>query len=352
MIMKKLNKTKLQDFIAYLQKTYNVYAPVRSGSETEYGIINSAEDIDNSRLNTTLNPKEIFFPRCEVLFSYDKNGIKTPPKEEKPSAVWGLRTCDTKSIRMLDEVFSNAHQTPEKEMFHDPYWIEKYKDCLLISSACLQPLSTCFCNWFKSGPFDENGSDIFVVETDEHYFLNAVTDRGIKVLNGFKELESTTEDDTKLIAELKQKAESYMPKTHDISGLKEKLDKIWDSDIWETIAAKCINCGACAYICPTCHCFDISDEGKENKGKRIRLWDACMFPIFTKEASGHNPREESKKRVRQRVMHKYNYFVDNYHEYLCTGCGRCVQVCPVNLDIRKIIKEILEYENKEGGKNE
>jgi sulfhydrogenase subunit beta (sulfur reductase) len=87
----------------------------------------------------------------------------------------------------------------------------------------------------------------------------------------------------------------------------------------------------------------MDDEGKDGKGSRVRLWDSCMFQLFTKEASGHNPRGVAVQRVRQRIMHKYNYFKDNYEVDLCTGCGRCVSVCPVNLDIREVIKKVLEY---------
>ncbi len=121
------------------------------------------------------------------------------------------------------------------------------------------------------------------------------------------------------------------------------MSEIWDEPIWEDISTKCINCGACTFVCSTCHCFDVTDEGKGKKGQRIRLWDSCMFQIFTREASGHNPRGMSTQRVRQRIMHKYNYFMDNYDQHLCTGCGRCVQVCPVNLDIREVIKQVLDY---------
>ncbi|MCF7918384.1 MAG: 4Fe-4S dicluster domain-containing protein [Candidatus Cloacimonetes bacterium] len=342
--MYKFKIVYLPEFLEYLQEKYTLWAPAKSGTETEFKVISSFAEIDQSRLNTTLNPKEIFFPRREVLFSYDENGIKTPPPPEKPVAVWGLRTCDTRSIRMLDEVFSNAHQMPEKEMFKDPYWINKYADSLLISQACRQPLSTCFCNWFNSGPFDETGSDIFVIKGEVNYYLKGISDKGQEVLAGFAKAEQTDEKDAAEIKDLQAAAESYMSPALDISDLKSKLDKIWDDPLWEEIGAKCINCGACAYICPTCHCFDVSDEGKAGKGKRVRLWDACMFQLFTKEASGHNPRSNSLNRVRQRVMHKYNYFVDNYQKFLCTGCGRCVSVCPVNMDIREIIKKILAHE--------
>jgi len=341
--MYKFKRIYLPEFIEYLQKTYFVFAPVKSGTETEFKQITSFTEIDQSRLNTTISPKEIFFPRSEVLFTYDEDGIKTPPKREKPAALWGMRACDTRSMRILNDVFANAHQMPEKDMFKDPYWIDKYKDCLLITEACLNPLSTCFCNWFSSGPFDETGSDIFVVKGEVDYYLKGITPKGKEVLAGFEKTEKTIAKDEEELKVLQSIADSYMNPPTDLGDLKDKLGKIWDDPLWDEIGAKCINCGACAYVCPTCHCFDVSDEGKGNKGKRVRLWDACMFQLFTKEASGHNPRSNSIHRVRQRIMHKYNYFVDNYQKFLCTGCGRCVTVCPVNMDIREIIKQILDH---------
>ncbi len=342
--MIKIKHEELQSFLDFLQEKYSVFAPVKYGKETAFKKITSASEIDKSKYNTNLSPKEIFFPQSEVMFTYTKDGLKVPSKIEKPIAVWGLRTCDTKSIRMLNRVFANAHQVPEKEMYKDPYWIDKYHDCLLFSFACNEPLSTCFCNWFDSGPFDNTGSDVFVIDTGEYYLFEGVSETGKIFLSSYNAFQETDENDLRKAADLKKKAEAYMTQPVDISNLKDKLQQLWDDPVWEEISAKCINCGACTYVCPTCHCFDVTDEGKDKKGKRIRLWDTCMFQLFTKEASGHNPRELSVNRVRQRVMHKYNYFVDNYQEFLCTGCGRCVQVCPVNLDIRQVIKKILAYE--------
>jgi ferredoxin len=343
--MIKIKHEQLTALIDFLTEKYQVYAPVTHGKETAFKKISSASEINNSKYNTSLNPKDIFFPQSEVMFTYTKEGIKTPPAQDKPIAVWGLRTCDTKSIRMLDEVFANAYQMPEKEMYKDPYWIGKYKNCLLFSFACNEPLSTCFCNWFQSGPFDKTDSDVYVVDTGSEYILEGISDTGKKFINSYKADKQVTQDDITRIEELKHKAESYMPPVLELTNLKDKLIDIWDAPIWEEVSTKCINCGACAYICPTCHCFDVADEGKEDKGQRVRLWDCCMFQLFTKEASGHNPRELSRNRVRQRVMHKYNYFVENYQKFLCTGCGRCVQVCPVNLDIRRVIQKILDYDN-------
>jgi sulfhydrogenase subunit beta (sulfur reductase) len=123
-------------------------------------------------------------------------------------------------------------------------------------------------------------------------------------------------------------------------AIKPILDRIFEHPFWDTIHARCLKCGTCTYLCPTCHCFDISDETKGSDGVRIRSWDSCQYPLFTKMASGHNPRTSQKERWRQRVMHKFRYYVDNFGAVSCVGCGRCVMLCPVNIDIRKIITDI------------
>ena len=115
---------------------------------------------------------------------------------------------------------------------------------------------------------------------------------------------------------------------------------MYDDPFWDELHLKCLGCGACTYLCPTCHCFDIVDEGNAVRGKRVRNWDTCQFALFTHHTSGHNPRQSGKERMRQRVMHKFNYFVENQGEIACVGCGRCVRNCPVNLDIRAVIEGI------------
>mgnify|MGYP002350015815 FL=1 len=128
----------------------------------------------------------------------------------------------------------------------------------------------------------------------------------------------------------------------DVEGhaVHDKLDKLFDDDCWDEIAESCLGCGICTYLCPTCHCFDIEDDGTEQQGVRYRTWDTCQFPHFTLETSGHNPRPSRTERVRQRVMHKFKYFVDRLDVTACVGCGRCVRYCPVNIDIREIINKV------------
>ena len=125
-------------------------------------------------------------------------------------------------------------------------------------------------------------------------------------------------------------------------GVSEKLEDSFDSPFWDKIHQTCLACGICTFLCPTCHCFAFDDSRVDSKGERIRLWDCCQYPAFTLEASGHNPRISSRERMRQRIMHKFSYYVKNFGEVACVGCGRCVENCPINLDLREIVTIIKE----------
>ena len=124
------------------------------------------------------------------------------------------------------------------------------------------------------------------------------------------------------------------PRGH-VRSQAEVLD-LYESPLWERLGETCLNCGACTFCCPTCHCFDIQDETKADEGRRVRNWDSCMSALFTRHGSGHNPRGRKLDRVRQRFMHKFKYIPIKNQEIGCVGCGRCVRLCPVNIDVRQV----------------
>ncbi len=151
-------------------------------------------------------------------------------------------------------------------------------------------------------------------------------------------------EDTQAFDKAFSAAKDTTVKPIDATALAGKLSDIFDSDIWDRWHDRCLGCGTCTYLCPTCHCFDIAEEATNNIGQRVRNWDSCMFDLFTLHASGHNPRDLQRQRLRQRVMHKFSYTVDRYNQPFCVGCGRCVNRCPVNIDIREILGELEDYQ--------
>ena len=169
-----------------------------------------------------------------------------------------------------------------------------------------------------------------------------ITERGKKLIERHSELlKPATAAQLKSRDKLASEAAAKISGI-ELDGVSKKLESSFESPFWDDIHQTCLACGICTFLCPTCHCFAFSDERLDSKGERIRLWDSCQYPAFTLEASGHNPRVSGMERMRQRIMHKFSYYVENFDEVACVGCGRCVANCPVNLDLRETIKLIKE----------
>jgi len=244
-----------------------------------------------------------------------------------------VRPCDARSFVLLDMLF-------DQEKYSDAYYVAKRKNTTVVVNACVEPASkSCFCASVGLSPTDGDGADVLMTDTGDEYLVEFITPKGEDLLDCFGGVDAGADADDKAKA-ARDKARKMVDASIPVQAIKPILDANYENPIWESIAQKCLACGTCTYLCPTCHCFDISDEVKGDDGIRIRNWDSCMYPLFTKETSGHNPRPAQKARWRQRTMHKFKYFVDNFNALLCVGCGRCVANCPVNIDIREVIKDI------------
>jgi ferredoxin len=117
----------------------------------------------------------------------------------------------------------------------------------------------------------------------------------------------------------------------------------FEDEAWHAETLPCLGCGICAYTCPSCHCFDLVEEGGPTCGTRLKVWDCCAFSNFTVHASGHNPRSDQAARYRQRLLHKLAYFPQKWGPPMCVGCGRCVEHCPVSMDIYEVAHAVLKH---------
>lgn len=328
-----INKKDVPAFLASLMGEYRVFAPVKTDTYTGFQQISSGTEAVLDFSNTKIPPKGILFPQSEKLFTYSVAGEAVKVEEiidDAKSVVFGVRPCDAKSIALLDNVFDN-------DKYQDPYYLTRRANTVLVGIGCNEPASTCFCTSVGCSPFDTTGLDLLLVDTGDAFVVEAVTDKG-KALVATACFAAAGDADQAAAARAKETATVSCKVNTD--GLKEKLDVNFYDGIWDLIHEKCLGCGACTYSCPTCHCFDIVDDAEGTDGCRIRNWDSCMFPLFTLHGSGHNPRTSGKERYRNRVMHKFKYFVDNFDAVACVGCGRCINNCPVNLDIREVLADI------------
>jgi ferredoxin len=328
----KISTAQLDQLIAGWQKQQAVYAPVKKERMVIFDRISAPGEITWDYSNSKRSPKEFFFPHSEVMFKFQRKDagaeVVNDPQQQEKRVIVGIRACDVKAIRDLNCVF-------DQKDYQDPYFVSRRDNTVLVAYACNQPCTTCFCTSLGIGPCEANGADARLVRLTDGFLVSVLTEKG-KAL--FGTLAAAGQADLDKAARIQQDAEAAIKQKYSIEKLNAVLDAGFDSPLWEEIHRKCIGCGLCTYFCSTCHCFDMSDETRDKTGQRIRTWDSCMYPQFTLHTSGHNPRPGGKERWRQRLMHKFNYTVKNFNRNFCTGCGRCIINCPVNVDIREIIK--------------
>jgi ferredoxin len=341
-----LPKDGLRQFIARLLTTYRLIAPREQTGELRFDRMESPKDVILDYRNTPKPVKGIFFPQTEELIRFERqrddfNRVEEVPLDTTPTILMGVRPCDARSFLLLDEIFM---QGP----YLDPYYVARRENTLVISLACTQPRRTCFCHAFDSGPYDRQGADVAMRDAGDAYLLEGVSARGAEFLAGL-DMTPADEEHLQKAREIEAGARERLHAVEPVAGLEEHLADLFESDIWGESGEKCLACGTCTYVCPTCHCFNIEDRVLAQGGERLRTWDSCMYSTFTAQASGHNPRPDQGSRWRQRAMHKFEYLPRNVGRYGCVGCGRCIAACPVHVDIRQILERIrqtLEQERR------
>jgi sulfhydrogenase subunit beta (sulfur reductase) len=340
-----LLKKAFPQWVKKLQ-AYRIYAPSKDGDVWTYEVASNPEDIDLAFLTTTLSPKKIIFPQREIYFAFEKSEegqpeIKEILPEDKPTIVLGVRPCDAKAATLTDLVFGGD--------FEDVYYWRRRNQTYLVGLACNTPPSmNCFCLSVDGAPYSTEGLDILLTDMGDKYYVQSLTKKGDKLLDSGKSLFTAPKPgDKKELQKIHAEAEKKITRQiKDLQKVPPKLKNMWDSPFWDEEAMSCLRCGICTYMCPTCHCFDINDEILATaplKGQRVRTWDTCQFPDFTMHSSGHNPRPDKASRLRQRIMHKFQYFVEKYKNYQCTGCGRCITNCPVGIDIIQVLDKVRDH---------
>lgn len=280
--------------------------------------------------NTRLPLKQYFFPQTETLFHVGKAEpvIKEESIENINLVFWGVRPCDLRGMELLDKVFLSGK-------FVDERYKAKREKAILVGFYCFDPYETCFCTSLYYDDLVYLGiADFLFFKLKDNEYLALTSTKGERKL---KELNIETENaDVEQINRLSQKIKEFKNKFRINFKLKKELsalNKFFDDTYFENEAFRCLGCGICTFVCPTCHCFTIEDESKKSGSCRMRCFDGCMNADFTLMAGGHNPRKTKGDRLRQRFLHKGFYFPERENIIGCVGCGRCLAKCPVSLSI-------------------
>ncbi len=333
-----LKKDQLSSFLAGLGEEHVLYAPVDVEGVVRFRRVSASDEIHLDGPNSGVSPKEIFLPSRETLYEFTQDQVTEKLPDEKRVVV-GIRPCDVRALTILDGVF-------DSEDVKDPFYISWRTNTVIVALACNEPRATCFCSSVGGDPFGEDGSDVLLVDLGDTYEAKAITEKGKKLLETVKGSKPKAGASKKLSLAARKKAGADV----DVDDVVAKLASIFESPAWKDVSAKCLSCGACSFMCPTCYCFDMTDErraapdpsGTHSGSCKVRTWDCCMFPQFTQHASGHNPRPTHVERFRQKIMHKFSYHPGRYGVAACVGCGRCIRNCPVGVDLREVLGELAE----------
>lgn len=311
-----------------------VVAPVTHGEKVEYRLL-SAEAPLPTGLGKGLpqhSPKDAWFPRSETVLRIRRDGreftVEDPATEFPAVVVFGARPCDAAAPEVLAPLFGWD--------YHDPFFEERRKKLAFVVLACQAPVdSACFCTSVGIDPAGDGWGDVLLTELSDGTFLaEAHTDAGRELLAGIPEAQrNLVAAQPAEVRGLREAARQAVPRRFEVEDVRQALTRRFGDPLWERAARSCVACGTCAFVCPTCHCFDLQDEMTGCEGIRQKNWDACAFPLFTLHTSGHNPRPDQGSRWRQRLSHKFRYFPEKFGHALCTGCGRCLRLCPGGMDL-------------------
>ncbi len=286
-----------------------------------------------------VEPLKIFFFRAkEKVAQYPSPSSEV--KEIQPNfMIVGPKSCDLRSIEILDETFMNGD-------IKDPFYVERRNKGTIISCDCSAPKDTCFCTMLDLKPYPEKGFDLNLSKLSEGLVVEVGSEKGEQLISQDKNVfleaspEQLEERDKIRVAttsEVKEQNEKFGVNR----SFQELTKETFASPVWSKYAGRCKECAACLSVCPTCHCFLLYDQKlSEDSFERVRLWDFCYYRGYARVGGGSNARPTGKDRIKNKYIKKFEFYRSKFGVYACTGCGRCIEACLANIDMRQVFKDL------------
>ena len=262
--------------------------------------------------------------------------------DRRPLVVAGVKGCDLSSLVLQDFVFQGGD-------VEDPFYSENRNNTTIIAADCTYAKETCFCLAMEGAPYPRKYFDMSLSAIDNNFLVEVATPKGQKIVDDFKPFFKNPSSHALDIRQalrdrVSKQVQGFIDKrgTQNTVQIKGVVKKNYDlTELWKDMASTCVECGACNLVCPTCHCFLLSDEKDASGAKRFRTWDACLYSTFARVAGNHNPRRHLHERLRNRFDKKFEFFPETLNYFACTGCGRCIEACPGDIDIREVLKGLV-----------
>lgn len=327
-----LPKSNLGDFVARLAKDHEVFGPVAKGDSFVFAPVTNADDVRLDYDTTVLPPKKFFHQPEQDMIEF--SGIAEVAREEQPvgkRVLLGVHPCDVNGLLSLDKVFLGTYP--------DPYYKKLRENTVIIALNCTRPCQNGFCASFNTGPEVDTGFDLSLTDIGDKFVVMVGSAKGGELAAG---LELASDDDLVAGRKAMRASQHEITRRIDVDDLPEFLHQNFDHPVWLEEKEKCLACGSCTVVCPTCYCFAVKDmvDLSLEKGGRTRMWDSCMFMEFSRVAMDHIFVPDRTARLKQRMYHKLAYYQQQFDATGCVGCGRCVTACIKHIDPVDVVARI------------
>ncbi|MBL6749583.1 MAG: 4Fe-4S dicluster domain-containing protein [Nevskia sp.] len=278
--------------------------------------------------------KRFLHPPVETLWSTRQEGermeVTAPQPDATRYAFVGVRACEIRAIAIQDQVFCGGP-------FPDVGYAARRHNAFIVAVNCGEAGGTCFCVSMGSGPQATAGFDLALTEllddAGHRFLVEAGSAAGTAMLQGI-DRRAATDADLAAARAAVARAAGQMGRTMDTDGIRELLQRNAEHPRWDQVAERCLSCGNCTMVCPTCFCTTVEDHSDlaGTSAERVRKWDSC-FTLEHSYLHGGSVRQSTRSRYRQWITHKLSSWFDQFGSSGCVGCGRCITWCPVGIDI-------------------
>jgi sulfhydrogenase subunit beta (sulfur reductase) len=344
-----LQKERFNNFISKLAQEGKVAAPVAKGyNNYAFQLVTRGEEVAIKYLPTILPPKKYFMPQYENLlkFNLSQGQDMEAVVEYEKITIFGVHTCDLAGIQCLNTVFEERPKDIN-------YLIRKNK-INIIGLECND-----YCDEYAScalmgNELPQGGYDLFFTDLDDYFMVHIFTQSGEEIVEKTKVFEPAEYFHKKALENLRaNKRRLFKPEVPiELQAIPALFDKSYESPVWDDLDKRCLACGNCTNVCPTCYCFDVFDDLDLDlkTGIRWRRWDSCQNESFAKVAGGENFRKTRGARQRHRYYRKFKYSVDRFSSFFCTGCGRCSRTCMAGIRLKETLNALIAETTAQGSK--
>ena len=336
-----LPKKAFDKFFRILREFGPVHAPIQVSKQSySFQRVESSMEIAFEALRTILPAKKFFYPQSEALIKYDRSSLHSVEPEIEKQVLFGVHPCELAGLAIMDTIFSAAPA--------DNNYLKRREMFLIIGLSCM-PDKYCFCQSMGTDT-PQNGYDLFLTDLGEDYFIESKTPAGQRIISSAQELiKQSSSDDKQRYKDFWNKRSESFTNGFAPDNLRSVMDMESNNEIWQELGERCLSCGNCTPVCPTCYCFDLVDIASLNgeEGERRREWDSCQFTGFAKVSGDYNFRPTPVDRLKFWYRHKLHGFDDPYGFKTCVGCGRCTVSCPAGID--DIVSVVKALQNKKQG---